>query len=64
MISHKSQALECFRRFIDLVENQLNLRMKALRTDHGREYLYDQFKDLCNEKGIVIQLTILFNKME
>ena len=41
-----------------MVENQLDRTVKALRTDRGREYLSDQFKALCDEKGIARQLTI------
>ena len=33
-------------------------KIKALRNDRGREYLSDQFKQLCEEKGIIRQLTI------
>ena len=50
LISHKSKALGCFRNFLNLVENQKNLRLKTLRTDRGREYLSDQFKQICDEK--------------
>ena len=44
LISHKSQALECFIKFMNLVENQLDKKIKILRTDQGREYLFDKFK--------------------
>jgi transposase InsO family protein len=33
--------------------------IKTLRTDRGREYLSKQFRDLCENKGIHRQLTIL-----
>ena len=49
---------------MNLVENQLNLRIKVLRTNHGRDYLSDQFKDLCDEKGIVRQLTISYTPQQ
>ena len=52
LISHKSEALDCFRRYMRLVENQLDKSIKVLRTDRGREYLFEQFKELCDEKGI------------
>ena len=52
LISHKSEALECFRKYINLVENQLDKRIKMLRTDWGREYLPDEFKQLYDDKGI------------
>ena len=58
MISHRSEALNCFKRYSTLVENQLNTKIKYLRTDRGREYLSDLFKAYCDEKGIVGQLTI------
>ena len=58
LISHKSEALDCFRRYVSLVENQLDKSIKALRTDCGREYLSKQFKELCDEKGIMRQLTM------
>ena len=35
--SHKSEALNYFRHYVSLVENQLDNSIKALRTDHGRE---------------------------
>ena len=58
LISHKFKALDCFRRYMRLVENQLDKSIKALKTDHGHEYLSEQFKELCDEKGIKRQLTI------
>ena len=57
LIAHKSEALECFKKFMNLTENQLDKKIKALRTDRGREYLSDQFRELCDEKGISRQLT-------
>ena len=44
LISHKYDALGCFRNFLNLIENQKDVRLKALRTDRGREYLSDQFR--------------------
>uniref|UniRef100_A0A2N9FZX9 Integrase catalytic domain-containing protein n=1 Tax=Fagus sylvatica TaxID=28930 RepID=A0A2N9FZX9_FAGSY len=58
LIAHRYEALDCFKRFVAEVENQHEKSLKALRTDRGREYLSDQFKDLCEEKGIRRQLTI------
>ena len=37
----------------------MNKKIKTLRTNRGREYLSKKFKDLCDEKGISRQLTIL-----
>ena len=38
--------------------------MKTLRTDRGREYLSEQFKELCSEKGIVRQLTMPYTPQQ
>ena len=52
LISHKSEALDCFIRYTNPIENKLNINIKALRTDRRREYLFEQFKNICDEKGI------------
>jgi len=64
LISHKSEALDCFRQYMNMVENQLDKSIKALRTDRGREYLSEQFKRLYDEKGIKRQLTMLSTPQE
>ena len=51
-ISHESKALDCFKRYVNLVENQLDKRVKSLKTNRGREYLYEQSKILYDEKDI------------
>ena len=52
LISHKSKALECFKRYSRLVENQLNVNIKAQLTDRRREYLSNLLKNYCDDKGI------------
>jgi hypothetical protein len=39
LISYKFEALDCFIRYTNLVENKQSTKIKALRTDRGREYL-------------------------
>ena len=60
LISHKFEALDCFTQFTRLVENQLSTKIKALRSDRGREYLSEQFYGFYDEKGIARQLTISY----
>jgi transposase InsO family protein len=64
LISHKSEALTCFKKFIIFVENQLDRKVKALRMDRGREYLSDEFKQMCEEKRILRQLTIPYTPQQ
>ena len=39
LISQKFEALDCFKKILKWVENQLDKTIKILRTDHGCEYL-------------------------
>jgi transposase InsO family protein len=47
-----------------MVENKINTKIKALRTDRGREYLSEQFKTFYDENGIARQLTILYTPQQ
>jgi len=58
LLPHRYEALDVFKRFVAVVETQLDRRVKTLRTDRGREYLSHMFKEFCEEKGIRRQLTI------
>ena len=50
---------KCFGKFFNLVENKKDVRLKTFRIDWGLEYFSDQFRKICDEKGIERQLTIL-----
>ena len=58
LIFHKSEALWCFIKLLNLVKNQKDVELNALRTDPGCEYLPDQFRKIYDEKGIERQFTI------
>ena len=60
LISHKFEALDCFTQFTRLVKNQLSAKIKALKSDRGWEYLFEQFKGFCDENGIARQWTISY----
>ena len=49
---------------MSLVENQLDRKIKVLRTDRGGEYQSTHFKELCDEKGIVHQLTMPYTPQQ
>lgn len=52
----KSQTLSYFIKFKSLVESPL-LKIQALRSDRGGEYLSDEFQQFCSSHGIHHQLT-------
>ena len=57
LMRNKSEAFEKFKEFQNEVENQLDRKIKALRSDRGGEYLSYEFDDHLKECGIVSQLT-------
>ena len=57
LMKWKSEAFEKFKEFKAEVENQLGKSIKAIRSDHGGEYLLRDFKDYLIENGIVSQMT-------
>ncbi|KAJ9552489.1 hypothetical protein OSB04_016534 [Centaurea solstitialis] len=57
LIKHKSETIEVFRTFQNEVENQLNRKIKTLRSDRGGEYLSHEFRDHLRSCGIIAQLT-------
>ena len=58
LLSHCYEALDCVKLFMVEVENKHEKGLKTFRTDSGCEYLSDQFKEFCEEKGILRHLTI------
>jgi len=64
LIPHKSEVLDCFIRYTNLVENKLSTTIKALKTDRGCEYMSEQFKNFYDEKGIARQLTIPYTPQQ
>nr|GEY28843.1 retrotransposon protein, putative, Ty1-copia subclass [Tanacetum cinerariifolium] len=57
LLKHKHEVFETFNVFKSEVENQLEKTIKAIRSDHGGEYISQEFKDYIKACGIVQQLT-------
>ena len=58
-MKHKSKSFEMFNIFINEVQNQLGMNIKALRSDRGDEYLSQEFIGHLRDCGIISQLTAL-----
>ncbi|KAI0495692.1 hypothetical protein KFK09_021995 [Dendrobium nobile] len=54
---HKSDVFNVFKQFTTLIENQLNHRIKILRTDGGTEFTNLQMKSFLLSKGIRHQVS-------
>ncbi|KAJ9552655.1 hypothetical protein OSB04_016700 [Centaurea solstitialis] len=57
LIRHKSEAFERFKEFQNEVQNQLDRKIKFMRSDRGGEYLSQEFDNHLMNCGIVSQLT-------
>jgi transposase InsO family protein len=57
LLKSKDEALHYFKIYKSEVENQLERKIKRLRSDHGREYFSDEFSDFCVEHGIIHERT-------
>lgn len=51
-IKSKSETANCFKEFVNLVENKFNKRVKKLQCDNGGEYLNRDIYNFIREKGI------------
>ncbi|GKG14359.1 putative ribonuclease H-like domain-containing protein, partial [Tanacetum coccineum] len=49
---HKDETYPILKDFINLVENQLNKKVKAIRCDNGTEFKNAHIIELCGSKGI------------
>lgn len=56
-LQNKNQALKCFKNFKALVENQLNKKIKTLRSDNGLEFCNREFDTYLQNEGINHQKT-------
>ena len=52
LLKKKSEAFECFKIFKELVENEVELRIKCLISDNGGEFISKDFNLYCEEHGI------------
>ena len=57
-LKNKSEALEKFKIFKALAENQTRCKLKCIRSDKGGEFTDYEFADICNEYGIEQQFII------
>jgi hypothetical protein len=57
LLKSKDEGLYYFKAYKAEVENQLERKIKRLRSDHGREYFSGHFSDFCVEHGIIHERT-------
>ena len=63
LLRSKDEALEMFQHFKNEVENQLDRKIKAIRSDRGDEY-EAPFGDFCSQYGILHQTTAPYSPQQ
>lgn len=54
VIKNKSEVFDCFRTYVNRMQNQTGKRVKEIRCDRGREYLNRDFYNFAKENGIFL----------
>ncbi|XXG64806.1 hypothetical protein AAC387_Pa05g2660 [Persea americana] len=57
-MKHKSDVFDVFKKWKALVENEIGLKLKCLRSDNGGEYCSKEFEEYCAKNGIKREKTI------
>ena len=57
LLNKKSEDFNHFKRFKELIENELYFKIKCLRSDNGGEFISNEFNKYCNEQVIKRQLS-------
>jgi transposase InsO family protein len=57
-LKNKSEAFENFKIYKEMVENEMDSRIKFLRFDNGGEFTSKEFMDYCNSHGIKRQFFV------
>jgi transposase InsO family protein len=57
-LKNKSKDFENFKIYKEMVENQMDSRIKCLRYDNGGEFTSEEFMDYCSSHGIKRQFFV------
>lgn len=57
-VTHKSEIVDQFKKYEAMMENQVDAKIKCIRTDNGGEYMNRRFLKMCQSSGIIHQTTV------
>src|SRR5713226_8803953 len=56
-MKNKDEVFSKFKEFKALIENHTEKKIKTFRSDNGREFTSNEFKELCKDSGITRELS-------
>ena len=57
-LKKKSKVFDTFRKWKAMVENEIGLKIKRVRSDNGGEYRDNRFREFCTNNGIKMEKTV------
>ena len=60
-MKNKDEVFSKFKEFKALIENHTEKNIKTIRSDNGKEFTSNEFKDLCKDLGIKRDLLTPYN---
>jgi transposase InsO family protein len=64
LLKQKSDTFEKFKNWKTLIENQMDKKIKVLRTDNGLEFCNTEFDQLCRDDGILRHKTVPYTPQQ
>lgn len=61
-IKRKSEVFEKFKHYIAISEVMHGYKVSKLRADNGDEYISNEIKKICSERGICLDYTVVIRK--
>ena len=63
-MKNKDEVFSKFKEFEALIENHTEKKIKTIRSDNGREFTWNEFRELCKESGIKRELSTPYNPQQ
>ena len=60
-MKNKYEVFSKFKEFKALIENHTEKKIKSFRSDNGREFRLNEFRELCKDSGIKRELSTPYN---